>query len=156
VHAGRNSYASGDLWRVRTNQSRIYQSLAIYWAHHTAGEINFRNVKDAWSALFPDLRFTFASSTAVTHCWIIAASFTDLVRREAEVKLACSGNRIQNPWRERRRPLPFSITDNNYKYTIRNYVYHSIVHIFIGPERDTAISGHRSYTYAMCTSATAD
>ena len=45
--------------------------------------------------LFPDLRFTSQSSTAITHCLIVATHLTNQLRKEAWVKLAFSGIRTQ-------------------------------------------------------------
>jgi len=42
--------------------------------------------------------------TAVTHCLLSAAHFTDLGRMIARVKVACSGNRTQTLSSERQRP----------------------------------------------------
>src|SRR5664279_2803987 len=52
-------------------------------------------VWDARPALFPDLRFTSQSSTAVTHCLLIATNFSDQLRMKARVELVCPGDLTQ-------------------------------------------------------------
>ena len=92
---------------------RAFIGAVLTCAHLTGrgvGEMNFHHVKDAWPALFPDLRFTFAIGNSSHPLFINCRSFAAhslLIppapkgwqrewRMAAWLKLACSGNWTQN------------------------------------------------------------